>query len=78
MAQLGRTSRGKRTQFVIRVPEYLGDVIKAGALEKQTSLTDYLGTILAEHLGVPVPPPAPRGLYSRLPPVEVEQLSLTA
>lgn len=73
----GRPSRGNRTQFVIRVPEYIGDAIKAAAQEQQTSLTDYLGVALAEHLGLPVPPPAPHRLNHR-PSVEVEQLPLTA
>lgn len=45
-----RQLKGGSDRFIITVPEEVGELIRAKALEKRLSLSAYLGLIIEEHL----------------------------
>jgi len=61
----GRPSKGKRDQFVSRVPWELGDLVREQADAEQVTVSDYIAVVLAERVGRPDLAPTSHHTYEQ-------------
>ena len=61
----GRPSKGKRDQFVSRVPWELGDLVRQQAGVAQVTVNDYIAVVLAERVGRPDLAPSSHPVFNQ-------------
>ena len=61
----GRPSKGKRDQFVSRVPWELGDLVRERADAEQVTVSDYIAVVLAERVGRPDLAPGDHRMFNQ-------------
>lgn len=64
---MGRPSKGRRALLGCRAPEKLDQAVRAAAYEADMSISDYMVTVLAQHLEMPEQAPQVTPLEARLP-----------